>query len=86
MIVTAFLNLIYFFIVSTVGILPSVDLLPTGFSTAMDSVLTIIAQWESVIPIFSDMLVIALLILSIETSILTLLGINWVIKKVTLSG
>ena len=86
MIITAFLNIIYYFIVMTVGLLPTIDSLPTGLNSALDSFLSIIAQWNAVIPIFSDMLVIVLLMFSIETGILTLMGINWVIKKATLSG
>ena len=80
------MNIIYYFILMTVGLLPTIDSLPTGFNNALDSFLSIIAQWNSVIPIFNDMFTIILLMLTIETGILTLIGINWVIKKATLSG
>lgn len=86
MILTALLNIIYWFVKVAVGVLPSVESLPEGFNNAIDSILTIIAQWETVIPVFSDLLTIILLMLSIEAGILTLMSINWVIKKATLSG
>lgn len=86
MILTALLNIIYWFVKVAVGVLPSVESLPSGLNTAIDSFLTIIAQWETVIPVFSDLLTIILLMLSIEAGILTLMSINWVIKKATLSG
>lgn len=86
MILTALLNIIYYFIVVAVGVLPSIDSLPDGLDTAIDSFLEIIAKWQTVIPIFDDLLTVILLMLSIEAGILTLMSINWVIKKATLSG
>jgi len=86
MIITAFLNLVFYFVVSTVGFLPSVDALPSGFNDAVTSVFSVMSSWNVVIPIFNDLFSIITLMLTIETGILTLIGINWVIKKFTFSG
>lgn len=86
MIITALLNIIYWFIVATVGVLPNVDAMPDGLDNAIDSILELFAKWQTVVPIFDDLLTIVLLMLSIEAGILTLMAINWVIKKATLSG
>jgi hypothetical protein len=86
MITSAFLNLVYFFVISVTAVLPEVTSLPDNFNDAVDFIFTEIAKWNAVIDIFSTMFTVLILVLTIEGVILTFAGANWVINKVRGSG